>query len=97
MLILEYSPVAALNRTFALAKARGKEPAIAEAEKLNISNSHFYFSLLGNLYSGIDRYRALSHFKAALDLAHTDEEKTIVKKNICKLEGSDEERLNKTN
>ncbi|MBS1504966.1 MAG: RNA polymerase subunit sigma, partial [Bacteroidetes bacterium] len=31
---LEYSPVAALNRTYALAKANGKQEAIIEAEKL---------------------------------------------------------------
>ncbi len=33
LLILEYSPMAALNRTYALAKADGKEKAIIEAER----------------------------------------------------------------
>jgi RNA polymerase sigma-70 factor (ECF subfamily) len=31
---IEYSPVAALNRTFALSKTNGNMAAIAEAEKL---------------------------------------------------------------
>ncbi len=61
LLQIEYSPVAALNRTFALSKANGKEEAIKEAEKLNLANNHFYFVLLGELYSGIDNKKAKQH------------------------------------
>ena len=58
LLQLEYSPIAALNRTYALAKANGKEEAIIEAEKLNLSDNHLYHSLLGNLYADIDQTKA---------------------------------------
>ncbi|HEY1872047.1 MAG TPA: DUF6596 domain-containing protein, partial [Chitinophagaceae bacterium] len=58
LLQLEYSPVAALNRTYALAKANGKQQAIKEAEKLNLKGDHFYFTLLGELYTGIDNKKA---------------------------------------
>ena len=53
LLQIEYSPIAALNRTYALSKANGKTHAIIEAEKLNLTNNHFYFTLLGELYKGI--------------------------------------------
>ena len=43
LLQIEYSPVAALNRTFALSKANGKKEAIAEAEKLQLTDNHYYF------------------------------------------------------
>lgn len=82
LLILEYSPIAALNRTFALAKTNGKQTAITEAEKLNLSENHFYYSLLGNLYTDIDNKKALEHFKKALQLASSVSDKSIIKQNI---------------
>ncbi|WP_406845641.1 RNA polymerase sigma factor [Flavobacterium soyae] len=82
LLILEYSPIAALNRTFALAKTNGKQTAITEAEKLNLSENHFYYSLLGNLYTDIDNKKALEHFKKALQLASSVSDKNIIKQNI---------------
>lgn len=81
LLQLEYSPMAALNRTFALSKARGRQPAIIEAEKLNLTNNQFYFILLGELYSGINNKRAVNHFLQALQLAKTaNDKKSILKK-----------------
>lgn len=82
LLILEYSPIAALNRTFALAKTNGKQTAITEAEKLNLSENHFYYSLLGNLYTDIDNKKALEHFEKALQLASSVSDKNIIKQNI---------------
>jgi predicted RNA polymerase sigma factor len=66
LLILEYSPIAALNRTFALAKTNGKQEAIIEAEKLNLTQNPFYYSLLGNLYTDIDNKKAIQNFEKAL-------------------------------
>ena len=66
LLLIEYSPMAALNRTYALAKANGKSEAIAEAEKINLTGNHLYHSLLGELYTGLDNVKALSHWKQAL-------------------------------
>jgi RNA polymerase sigma factor (sigma-70 family) len=86
LLILEYSPMAALNRTYALAKADGKEKAIVEAEKLKqLTGNHLYHSLLGYLYTGIDNLIALQHLNIALNLAKTLGERNRIKKNIAGL------------
>ncbi|WP_254562022.1 RNA polymerase sigma factor [Dyadobacter diqingensis] len=85
LLILEYSPIAALNRTFALAKTNGKKEAIIEAEKLDLTDNHFYYSLLGNLYTDVDNKKALVHFETALKLAGSDADKTTINRNIERL------------
>jgi len=85
LLQLEYSPVAALNRTYALSKARGKKEAIMEAEKLNLSNNHYYFTLLGELYRDIDTDRAKNNFEKALSLAKTGADKRMIQIQIEKL------------
>ena len=72
------SPGVALNRVYALYKARGKEIALAEAEKLYLPNNHFYFTLLGELYAGIDNEKAKAHFERALSMAKTETEKRII-------------------
>ncbi|MCD0464966.1 RNA polymerase sigma factor [Flavobacterium sp. ENC] len=85
LIILEYSPIAALNRTYALSKVTGKEEAIAEAEKLHLTGNHFYYSLLGNLYADLDTKKALNHFETALSLAKTIADKDVIRKNIKQL------------
>lgn len=82
LLQLEYSPVAALNRTYALSKTAGKEAAIIEAEKLQLINNHFYYALLGELYTGIDNNVARKHFQNALTLSRTQTDKQTVQKKI---------------
>ncbi|HEU0110843.1 MAG TPA: sigma-70 family RNA polymerase sigma factor, partial [Flavisolibacter sp.] len=72
LLQIEYSPIAALNRTFALSKTNGTKEAIKEAEKLNLEGNQFYFSLLGELYSKIDKEKARAYFTKAIRLARTD-------------------------
>ena len=85
LIVLEYSPIIALNRTFALSKVKGKETAIAEAEKLNLQDNHFYYSLLGDLYSSYDNRKALQNFKKALQLAKSSSDKKIISKNIARI------------
>jgi RNA polymerase sigma factor (sigma-70 family) len=85
LLQIEYSPIAALNRTYALSKANGKQEAIAEAEKLKLTNNHFYFTLLGELYIDIDNNKAKENFKKALCLAKTQTDKQTIEKKINKL------------
>ncbi|MEN2412332.1 RNA polymerase sigma factor [Flavobacterium mesophilum] len=85
LIILEYSPIVALNRTFALSKVMGKKEAIIEAEKLNLTDNHFYYSLLGNLYTDIDNLKAKNNFEMALGLAKTQSDKNIINKNILEL------------
>jgi RNA polymerase sigma factor (sigma-70 family) len=85
LLQIEYSPIAALNRTYALSKANSKQEAIREAEKLNLPTNHFYFALLGELYSGIDNEKAKKYFQKAFLLAKTDPEKHAMQRKIDKL------------
>jgi RNA polymerase sigma-70 factor (ECF subfamily) len=82
LLQIEYSPIAALNRTFALAKTNGKQAAIAEAEKLTLTDNQFYYTLLGELYTGIDNKKATGHFQKALYLARTATDRSIIQKKI---------------
>ena len=85
LLQLEYSPIAALNRTYALSKANGKQEAITEAEKLNLADNHFYFTLLGELYRDTDNKKAKEHFQKALGLAKTQADKQAIRTKIDKL------------
>ncbi|HZY82298.1 MAG TPA: sigma-70 family RNA polymerase sigma factor [Cyclobacteriaceae bacterium] len=85
LLIIEYSPVAALNRTYAVSKVRGKQAAIDEAKKLELSDNHFYLTLLGELYSNLDNNEAIKYFEKALDLAKTDSDKNTIRKKLAKL------------
>jgi RNA polymerase sigma factor (sigma-70 family) len=85
LLLIEYSPIAALNRTYALAKATSKTEAIVEAEKLKLTANHFYFSLLGYLYTDVDNNIAIEHLKTALKLAKSVTDKATITKRINKM------------
>jgi predicted RNA polymerase sigma factor len=85
LLMIEYSPIAALNRTYALSKVNGKELAITEAEKLDLSGNHLYHALLGELYSSIDNQRAIQHLEKALKLSRSSADKKVILNKIKKL------------
>jgi RNA polymerase sigma-70 factor (ECF subfamily) len=85
LLLIEYSPIPALNRTYALAKAKGNAEAIVEAEKLNLINNHFYFTLLSELYKDIDKDKAKQNLRKALALAKTSTDKHTIQKTIDRL------------
>lgn len=87
LLQIAYSPIAALNRTYALSKANGKKEAIVEAEKLNLSDNHLYHALLANLYEGTNNEKAMIHWQKALDLAKTHYDKKVISKKIEILSG----------
>jgi len=61
LVMVNYSPSVALNRTYALYKSGGKKVALAEAEKLKLE--------------GIDNQKAKLNFTKALQLAKTQPEK----------------------
>jgi RNA polymerase sigma-70 factor (ECF subfamily) len=85
LLILEYSPVVAMNRTFALSKANNVEEAIDQAEKLKLTQNHLYYTLLGQLYKEKDVHKAAACFIEALRLAKTPEDKRLIQGKIDKL------------
>ena len=82
LLQIEYSPIAALNRTYVLSKTNGKQEAIIEAEKLKLVDNHFYFTLLGELYTGIDNKKAKLNFNTALELVKTSTGRQTIKNKI---------------
>ena len=82
LLIVEYSPIAALNRTFALSKVKGNKTAILEAEKLKLQENPYYFTLLGELYFNLDKTKAKENFETALVLAKTTADQQIIKRKL---------------
>lgn len=86
LLLIEYSPIAALNRTYALSKANGKAEAISEAEKLKLNDNHLYHSLLGELYTDVDNAKAAFHLKNALQKAKSTTDKALIANKIQNLE-----------
>ncbi|HEY4788897.1 MAG TPA: sigma-70 family RNA polymerase sigma factor [Bacteroidales bacterium] len=93
LLSVNYSPSVALNRVFALYKANvdlpdkmGQKMALAEAEKLNLGNNHFYFLLLGELYKNIDNEKAKYNLQKAFSMARTQAEKQGISEKIDSLQ-----------
>jgi RNA polymerase sigma-70 factor (ECF subfamily) len=82
LLIMDYSPIAALNRAYAFARVYGKEAAIPEAEGLELEGNMFYHSLLGELYIGVDDGVAIGHLERALALASTEAEQAVLREKI---------------
>ena len=85
LLQLEYSPIAAMNRTYALAKVNGKESALTEAEKLRLDDNHFYFVLLAELYTDIDNGKAAENLQKALTLVTTGPGRQAIQNRLDKL------------
>lgn len=79
LLQIEYSPIAALNRTFALSKVKGKAEAIREAEKLQLLNNPYYFTLLGELYKEKEPVKARELLNKAFSLAKTKVDKDVIR------------------
>jgi RNA polymerase sigma factor (sigma-70 family) len=85
LLLLEYSPIAALNRTFAYSKVYGKEKAIQEAQKIKLENSPYYFCLLAELYLPLQPKLALENLEISLQLCKSKTEKALILQKISKL------------
>lgn len=86
LIIISYSPVTALNRTFAFAKVYGNKAGIEEALKLRLDNNSYYHSLLGYLYSDATE-TAIYHYQKALALTNSEPEKHTIQKEINRLQG----------
>lgn len=88
LLMLEYSPVAALNRTYALSRVKGNKTAIEEAEKLKLVTNPYYFTLLGELYRGIDDMKAIQHLRTARSLARTENDRKAIDRRLILFHGN---------
>ena len=88
LLPLEYSPMAALNRTFVVSKVYGKKEALLEAQKLNLNDNHFYYLLLAELYKDIDNEKVKPNLNKALARAATEAERNFIARKIDSAFGS---------
>ncbi|PSL33612.1 RNA polymerase sigma factor [Chitinophaga ginsengisoli] len=87
LILIEYSPMTALNRTFAFAKVYGDDKGIIEAEKLRLEANSYYHSLLGCLYAGRDVEKAVNHYNTAITLTKSAKEKRTLLKEVERLKG----------
>jgi len=78
LLQIEYSPIAALNRTYALAKANSLEIAIREAEKIGLNQHHLYHCLMAELYQTKNKQKAMKHIEKALALVKSEQERNTI-------------------
>ena len=85
LLLINYSPGAALNRIFALYKTTGPQAALVEAEQLRLENNHFYYLLLGELYSTSDKVKSTFNYHKAQALAKTETERQSIREKIERL------------
>ncbi|BDD11914.1 DNA-directed RNA polymerase sigma-70 factor (plasmid) [Fulvitalea axinellae] len=85
LILIEYSPVTALNRIFALSKVYGKTKAVLEVEKLKLTDIGYYHELLGYLYSEDNPAKAIHHYQKAIGLTKSKIEQHTLKKEINRL------------
>lgn len=82
LLQLEYSPIAALNRTYALSKTQGKKSALNEALKIDLATHSVYHLLLAELYNGLDSVKEENHLQKALSISKNEHEKELIREKI---------------
>ncbi|MBB6270917.1 RNA polymerase sigma-70 factor (ECF subfamily) [Pedobacter cryoconitis] len=92
LLLIEYTPLTALNRTFAFSRVYGKEQAISEAEKLGLQDLNDYHALLGYLYADIEISSAIAHYQKAIKLTSSNIEKSALTKELQRLKRKTNEK-----
>ncbi len=86
LLQIEYSPITALNRTYALYRANGRDEALQTALKIDLEKNHLYHCLLAELYQTKNLEKQKSHLQKALQLCKNKNERAFIEKEIQKLE-----------
>ena len=82
LLQLQYSPIAALNRTFALAMVHGKEVALQEALKIKLHKNPLYHSLLAELYHPKYIEKQVEHLQEAIRLTKNKSDIALLEKKL---------------
>lgn len=92
LLMIEYSPIVAMNRTYALARANSIDEAIVQAQKLDLKNNHLYCCLLAELYrmSG-DFVLEVKYLTQALDLPIKESERALIMTKIQRAQNESHE------
>lgn len=84
LLELENSPITKLNRIFAYSKVYSPQKAIIEVQNSNLPENNYYHQLLGYLYAKVNNKKAVLHFKKALALSNSPNEKHTLANEIAK-------------
>jgi RNA polymerase sigma-70 factor (ECF subfamily) len=69
-----------------LAKVKDTSEAIAEAEKLELADSHFYHLLLAELFKKADIEKTRKHLEKAFITARTESQKKVIEKRLQSLQ-----------
>lgn len=85
LILIEYSPVTALNRAFAYGKVHGSKKGILETEKLNLTGYSHYHGLLGHFWAETDAVTAISYYRQAVALTKSPVEKQTLTREIRRL------------
>lgn len=85
LLTLEYSPLIAMNRSFALAKAHSPQKAIELTLKLDLEHDPHYFCLMAELYRmNHNTDQEIINLNKALKLVKKENEKALVQRKLEK-------------
>ena len=88
LVAIAYSPIIAMNRTYALAKANSVDEAIQEAHKLELKENHHYFCLLAELYRmKNNKDMEMDYLHKAMAFANKKNEKELIQKRLQKAKG----------
>lgn len=78
LLQMDYSPIAALNRTYALAMVKGKDVALKEALKIKLEENPLYHALLAELYRESNFEKQIAHLKLALQFTKSEKDRFVL-------------------
>lgn len=84
LLSIDYSPIIAMNRTFAVAMAKSVDEALIEAQKLVLPDNLHYYCLLAELYRLKQNSREeVKYLNRALDLSSKKSEQVLIKSKLA--------------
>ncbi|HTJ13267.1 MAG TPA: sigma-70 family RNA polymerase sigma factor [Dinghuibacter sp.] len=84
LLLERYSPVAALNRAYAMSKLYGNKAGLLEAQKLKLDGYGPYHHLIGYLCIGDDDDRAIHHLTQALHLSGSESDRENIRRDLAR-------------
>ena len=83
LLTIEYSPIIAMNRTYALAMADSIKDAIHEALKFDLKENPHYYCLLAELYRmDGDSKKEINYLSQALQFAKKNNEQEVIRNKL---------------
>ncbi|MEM7655184.1 MAG: sigma-70 family RNA polymerase sigma factor [Bacteroidota bacterium] len=85
LLQVEYSPMAALNRTYAVFRVRGAAEALRQAKALSLETWHWYHCLLADLHQATNQEAAKEALTTALGLAKTEADRATIQLKMDRL------------